>query len=224
MTTPSHTLNLPLPQHFLPCSRLLSLSAAHPVFVSVGLTPLSTRASADNSHIPSLSSETQRIRDSMEDRQTYANVQLVKPDSRFPSRTEPDVSYAKPNIKGLSVPRTDADRLTSTYSELNIGRDEPLIDEDEGPSIASRPGELRVTAQTVSPDEGSRPETTTAPLPTDAAWPAEFTSNFDVCCSDLRALVLDSPKREKMTLRIHSVFAPRDFKYLWKVTLARQRI
>ncbi|XP_072131982.1 uncharacterized protein [Mobula birostris] len=84
----------------------------------------------------------------MEDRQTYANVQLVKPDSRFPSRTEPDVSYAKPNIKGLSVPRTDVDRLTSTYSKLNIGRDEPLIDEDEDPSIASRPGELRVTAQT----------------------------------------------------------------------------
>ncbi|XP_062913069.1 STARD3 N-terminal-like protein isoform X3 [Mobula hypostoma] len=34
----------------------------------------------------------------------------------------------------------------------------------------------------VSPDEGSRPETSTAPLPTDAAWPAAFTSNFYVCC------------------------------------------
>ncbi|XP_072106828.1 uncharacterized protein [Mobula birostris] len=84
----------------------------------------------------------------MEDSQTYANVQLVKPDLRLPSRTEPDVSYAKPDIRGLSVPRTDADRLTSTYSELNIGKDEPVIDEDEVPPIASSSGELRVTART----------------------------------------------------------------------------
>ncbi|XP_072132046.1 uncharacterized protein [Mobula birostris] len=84
----------------------------------------------------------------MEDSQTYANVQLVKPDLRLPSRTEPDVSYAKPDIRGLSVPRTDADRLTSTYSELNIGKDEHLIDEDEVPPIASSCGELRVTART----------------------------------------------------------------------------
>ncbi|XP_062895678.1 oxidized low-density lipoprotein receptor 1-like [Mobula hypostoma] len=84
----------------------------------------------------------------MEDSQTYANVQLVKPDSRFPTRTEPDVSYAEPNIKCLSVPRTDEDRLTSTYSELNFGKDETLIDEDEDPPVASGPGELRVTART----------------------------------------------------------------------------
>ncbi|XP_062895497.1 uncharacterized protein LOC134341561 [Mobula hypostoma] len=84
----------------------------------------------------------------MEDSQTYANVQLVKPDSRFPTRTEPDVSDAEPNIKCLSVPRTDEDRLTSTYSELNFGKDETLIDEDEDPPVASGPGELRVTART----------------------------------------------------------------------------
>ncbi|XP_059817433.1 C-type lectin domain family 12 member B-like [Hypanus sabinus] len=40
------------------------------------------------------------------------------------------------------------DGLTSTYSQLNIGKGEPIIDEDEDSPVASGPGDLPVTAQT----------------------------------------------------------------------------
>ncbi|XP_059818336.1 uncharacterized protein LOC132389799 [Hypanus sabinus] len=40
------------------------------------------------------------------------------------------------------------DGLTSTYSQLNIGKGEPIIDEDEDSPVASGLGDLPVTAQT----------------------------------------------------------------------------
>ncbi|XP_072891051.1 uncharacterized protein [Hemitrygon akajei] len=58
--------------------------------------------------------------------ETYMNVKFTSTYSRSPSR----------------------DGLTSTYSELNIGKGEPIIDEDEDPLVASGPGDLPITAQT----------------------------------------------------------------------------
>ncbi|XP_072131772.1 uncharacterized protein [Mobula birostris] len=65
-------------------------------------------------------------------------------------KAEPDESYAELNVKTLSALRvqTDEDDLTSTYSELNFRKEEPRIDEDEDPPIASGPGGLPTTAQT----------------------------------------------------------------------------
>ncbi|XP_072131853.1 uncharacterized protein [Mobula birostris] len=63
----------------------------------------------------------------MEDSETYMNVKFTETDSRSPSR----------------------DCLTSTYSEVNFRKVEPRIDKDEDPLIASGPGGLPTTAQSV---------------------------------------------------------------------------
>ncbi|XP_072131711.1 uncharacterized protein [Mobula birostris] len=62
----------------------------------------------------------------MDDSQTYMNVKFEKTDTQSPSR----------------------DGLNSTFSELNIRKDEPPINEDEDPPFASGCGELPITAQT----------------------------------------------------------------------------
>ncbi|XP_062895527.1 B-cell differentiation antigen CD72-like [Mobula hypostoma] len=86
----------------------------------------------------------------MDDSETYMNVNFTKTDAQSLSPAEPDVSYAELNVKTLSAPRvrTDRDGLNSTYSELNFRKEEPRIDEDEDPPIASGPGGLPTTAQT----------------------------------------------------------------------------
>ncbi|XP_072131948.1 uncharacterized protein [Mobula birostris] len=95
-------------------------------------------------------SETPRTLDSMDDSETYMNVKFTKTDAQSLSPAEPDVSYAELNVKTLSAPRvrTDGDCLNCTYSELNFRKEEPRIDEDEDPPIASGPGGLPTTAQT----------------------------------------------------------------------------
>ncbi|XP_072131797.1 uncharacterized protein [Mobula birostris] len=115
-----------------------------------GRTRLSTRASSANGCFPFLSSETPRTLDSMDDSETYMNVKFTKTDAQSLSPGEPDVSYAELNVKTLSAPRvrTDGDCLNCTYSELNFRKEEPCIDEDEDPPIASGPGGLPTTAQT----------------------------------------------------------------------------
>ncbi|XP_062895676.1 oxidized low-density lipoprotein receptor 1-like [Mobula hypostoma] len=94
----------------------------------------------------------------MDDSETYMNVNFTKTDSRFPSRAERDVSYAEINFKTVSKPRirTDRDGLNSTYSELYFRKEEPRIDEDEDPPIASGPGGLPTTAQTGAHDQESK--------------------------------------------------------------------
>ncbi|XP_072131753.1 uncharacterized protein [Mobula birostris] len=86
----------------------------------------------------------------MDDSETYMNVKFTKTDAQSLSPAEPDVSYAELNVKTLSAPRvrTDGDCLNCTYSELNFRKEEPCIDEDEDPPIASGPGGLPTTAQT----------------------------------------------------------------------------
>ncbi|XP_059817215.1 uncharacterized protein LOC132388810 [Hypanus sabinus] len=70
--------------------------------------------------------------------------------------SEADVSSLVPDIRILSEPRVqrDGNGLKSTYSELNFRKDNPLIDEDEYPPIASDLGVLPVATQAVccSPD------------------------------------------------------------------------
>ncbi|XP_072132440.1 uncharacterized protein [Mobula birostris] len=94
--------------------------------------------------------ETQRTLDKMDGSETYMNVKFTKTDARSLSPAEPDVSYAELNVKALSAPRirTDGDGLNCTYSELNFRQEEPRIDEDEDPPIASGQGGLPTTAQT----------------------------------------------------------------------------
>ncbi|XP_072891385.1 uncharacterized protein [Hemitrygon akajei] len=84
--------------------------------------------------------------------------QLVKPDSPSPSGAKPYVSYVELHFKSHSVPqvRSNGDGLTSPYSELNIRKDEPLIDEDENPPIASGPGGLPTTPQTAAQERKSK--------------------------------------------------------------------
>ncbi|XP_072131775.1 uncharacterized protein [Mobula birostris] len=86
----------------------------------------------------------------MDDSETYTNVKFKKTDSGSPSRVEPDVSYVAINFKTVSEPRFRTDRagLNSTYSELNFRKEEPRIEKDEDPPIASGPGGLPTTAQT----------------------------------------------------------------------------
>ncbi|XP_072892879.1 C-type lectin domain family 9 member A-like [Hemitrygon akajei] len=86
----------------------------------------------------------------MDGRETYMNVKFTKTDSRFPSPAEPDVTYAELNVKTLSAApdRTDGDGLNSTYSELNFLKEEPRIDVNQDPPIASGAGGLTTTAHT----------------------------------------------------------------------------
>ncbi|XP_072893088.1 uncharacterized protein [Hemitrygon akajei] len=86
----------------------------------------------------------------MDDRKTYMNVNFTKTDSRFPSPAEPDVTYAELNVRTLSAARdrTDGDGLNSTYSELNFLKEEPHIDVNQDPPIASGAGGLTTTAHT----------------------------------------------------------------------------
>ncbi|XP_072891032.1 oxidized low-density lipoprotein receptor 1-like [Hemitrygon akajei] len=94
----------------------------------------------------------------MDRSESYMNVKLGNTDSRSPFRAEPDVSYAEVNFKTLSPPRawTDRDGLNSTYSDLNFRKEEPRIDEDEGPPIASGPGGLSTTEQTAAQEQESK--------------------------------------------------------------------
>ncbi|XP_059814523.1 uncharacterized protein LOC132386265, partial [Hypanus sabinus] len=126
--------------------------AAQLEIVCVALMHMSAQASSVNGSFPSLSSETQRILDRMDDSGAFKNVKFTETDSPSPSGDEPDVSYVELHFKTLSVPRvrTNGDSLTSTYSELKFRKDEPLIDEGLAPPIASGPGELLITAQTDS--------------------------------------------------------------------------
>ncbi|XP_072131897.1 uncharacterized protein [Mobula birostris] len=88
----------------------------------------------------------------MDDSETYMNVKFPKTDSGSPSRAEPDVLYAKVNFKTVSEPRarTHPAGLNSTDSELNLRKEEPRINENEDPPIASGSDRLLTTAQTVS--------------------------------------------------------------------------
>ncbi|XP_062895495.1 asialoglycoprotein receptor 1-like [Mobula hypostoma] len=115
---------------------------------------LSTPASSDNGRFPFLGSETQRIGDRMDNSETYMNVKFAKTDSRSPSQDEPDVSYVEINFQRLSEPRPQAagDGLTSTYSELNFRKEEPLI----VPPIASGPEGMSNTALTGAHEQESK--------------------------------------------------------------------
>ncbi|XP_059817906.1 C-type lectin domain family 4 member A-like [Hypanus sabinus] len=62
----------------------------------------------------------------MDEGNTYVNVKFGETGPQSPSNEDP----------------------TSTYSELNFPKDEPLIVEDEDPAIASVRGEQPITAQT----------------------------------------------------------------------------
>ncbi|XP_059818470.1 uncharacterized protein LOC132389920 [Hypanus sabinus] len=64
----------------------------------------------------------------MDARETYMNVKFADPYSRFPS----------------------PDGLTSTYSELMIGKGEPPSDHDVESPVAPGPGEWPITTQTES--------------------------------------------------------------------------
>ncbi|XP_072106199.1 uncharacterized protein [Mobula birostris] len=86
----------------------------------------------------------------MDDSENYMNVKFAKTDSRSPSWDEPDVSYVEINFQRLSEPRPQAagDGLTSTYSELNFRRDEPLIEDIGDPPVTSEPEGQPLTART----------------------------------------------------------------------------
>ncbi|XP_072131824.1 uncharacterized protein [Mobula birostris] len=121
-------------------------------------TYMNVKITKADSWSPSRELRTQKILDGMDDRETYMNVKITKTDSRYPSRAEHDVSYGEINFKTVSEPRvrTDRDGLNSTYSELYFRKEEPLIDVDEGPPIASGPGVLPNTAQTGAHDQESK--------------------------------------------------------------------
>ncbi|XP_072131987.1 C-type lectin domain family 9 member A-like isoform X4 [Mobula birostris] len=57
-------------------------------------------------------------------------------------------TYVNVKFQNTGPQSPSNDGLTSTYSELNFPKDEPLIVENEDPPTASRPGELPITAQT----------------------------------------------------------------------------
>ncbi|XP_072891661.1 uncharacterized protein [Hemitrygon akajei] len=86
----------------------------------------------------------------MDESETYANIRLTGTDPQAPSRAEPDVSYVELNVTALSAPRVRryGGGLNSTYAEVNVPNDEPVIDEDEAPPIAAGPRELPNNAQT----------------------------------------------------------------------------
>ncbi|XP_072891633.1 uncharacterized protein [Hemitrygon akajei] len=86
------------------------------------------------------------------------DVKLGKADTRSPSRAESDVLYAEVNFKTPSAPRVRADQdgLNSTYSDLNFRKEEPRIDEGEGPPIASGPGGLSTTAEKAAQERESK--------------------------------------------------------------------
>ncbi|XP_059814519.1 uncharacterized protein LOC132386259, partial [Hypanus sabinus] len=71
---------------------------------------------------------------------------------------EPVVSYAEVNFKTPSAPRvrTDREGLKSTYSELNVRKKKPRVDEVEDPPISSGPGELSTAAQTAAQEQESK--------------------------------------------------------------------
>ncbi|XP_072131920.1 uncharacterized protein [Mobula birostris] len=94
----------------------------------------------------------------MDDSETYMNVKFPKTDSGSPSRAEPDVLYAKVNFKTVSEPRarTHPAGLNSTDSELNLRKEEPRINENEDPPIASGSDRLLTTAQTGAPEQESK--------------------------------------------------------------------
>ncbi|XP_059814895.1 killer cell lectin-like receptor subfamily B member 1 [Hypanus sabinus] len=71
---------------------------------------------------------------------------------------EPNVSYVEVNFKTPSAPRvrTDREGLKSTYSELNVRKKKPRVDEDEDPPISSGPGGLSTAAQTAAHDQQSK--------------------------------------------------------------------
>ncbi|XP_072131861.1 uncharacterized protein [Mobula birostris] len=94
----------------------------------------------------------------MDDSETYMNVKFPKTDSGSPSRAEPDVLYAKVNFKTVSEPRarTHPAGLNSTDSELNLRKEEPRINENEDPPIASGSDRLPTTAQTGAPEQESK--------------------------------------------------------------------
>ncbi|XP_072132044.1 uncharacterized protein [Mobula birostris] len=98
----------------------------HLVLAGFGQTVFSTRASSANGSFPFVRSVTQRLLNKMDEVKTYVNVKFQNTGPQSPSN----------------------DGLTSTYSELNFPKDEPLIVENEDPPTASRPGELPITAQT----------------------------------------------------------------------------
>ncbi|XP_059814586.1 uncharacterized protein LOC132386344 [Hypanus sabinus] len=56
----------------------------------------------------------------------------------------------------LDSPSPSGDGLNSTYSEVNFRRDDPLIDEDEDPPIASGPGGMPTTIQTAAHEQRSK--------------------------------------------------------------------
>ncbi|XP_059816963.1 uncharacterized protein LOC132388607 [Hypanus sabinus] len=74
------------------------------------------------------------------------------------SPAEPVVSYAEVNFKNSSASRvrTDRDGLKSTYSELNVRKKKPRVDEVEDPHISSGPVGLSTTAQTAAQERESK--------------------------------------------------------------------
>ncbi|XP_072131984.1 uncharacterized protein [Mobula birostris] len=65
-------------------------------------------------------------------------------------------TYVNVKFQNTGPQSPSNDGLTSTYSELNFPKDEPLIVENEDPPTASRPGELPITAQTGAHEHESK--------------------------------------------------------------------
>ncbi|XP_072891397.1 uncharacterized protein [Hemitrygon akajei] len=101
----------------------------------------------DLAHFHSVqSSETQRIRDRMDDRETYMNKKPTKTGSRAPSRDHLTSTYTELNIRKVErLTNTQTDGLDPTYSLLNFRQNELPIAKDEDPPIASRPDGLDPT-------------------------------------------------------------------------------
>ncbi|XP_059815859.1 uncharacterized protein LOC132387506, partial [Hypanus sabinus] len=90
----------------------------------------------------------QRILDGMDDSETYMNKKPTKTDIQAPSRDNLNSTYTELNIRKVErLTNTQTDGLDPTYSQLNLLHNDLLIAKEEDPPIASRPGEMPMTAQ-----------------------------------------------------------------------------
>ncbi|XP_072891031.1 uncharacterized protein [Hemitrygon akajei] len=100
----------------------------------------------------------------MDDREAYMNKKPIKTGSRSPYRDHQTSTYTELNIRKVErLTNTQTDGLDPTYSQLTFRQNELPIAKDEDPPIASRPGELPVTAQAAPHEQQSKMKIVTRP-------------------------------------------------------------
>ncbi|XP_072891079.1 uncharacterized protein [Hemitrygon akajei] len=93
----------------------------------------------------------------MDDSETYMKKKPRKTGSLAPSRDQLTSTYTELNIRKVErLTNTQTDGLDPTYSQLNFRQNELPIAKDDDPPIASRPGEMPVTAQAAAEERESK--------------------------------------------------------------------